>query len=272
MARVTHVKHARQRYEQKPARLDESGNPVKVPLTRSDGSPKMTRAKDGRPARPILITPMVDDRSKPLPMPKCGKCGVEIKPGDPYKHMTPRSGPYGGRRLNRCATCPTWQVWEYSSSWSARIDRAVHDAESMLDGADFASVEDAESVRDDVATSIRELAEEKEQAADNLEEGFGHETSQSEEIRDEADQLNNWADEIEGADIPEIEVEEVDCDDDEFHNEDREHGDDDECDQCGGSVGSPGTYTPEEPTEEQIDEWREQARQAIQEVLDNRPF
>lgn len=52
MARVTHVKKAQQRYETRPV-LDENGQPVKIALTKADGSPKMTSSKGGkRPWRP----------------------------------------------------------------------------------------------------------------------------------------------------------------------------------------------------------------------------
>ena len=101
---------------------------------------------------------------------------------------------------------PTWQVWEYSSSWSARIAQATDDFD-VVDAAE--SPEDVTSALDDVADAISELAEEKRESASNIEEGFGHATSQSEEAEQRADDLDGWADEIEQADIPDLpEVEE----------------------------------------------------------------
>jgi hypothetical protein len=260
MARVTFVKHARQRYEQKPANVDAEGRPVKVGLTQRDGSPKT----DKRGSQ-IFITPTVDDR--------CDKCGTQIKPGDPYKHISPRSGPYGGRRLNRCDTCPTWQVWEYSSSTSARAAQIQSEAETMLDGVDSAeSLADVESIRDDIAQSIREFAEEKGESADSLEEGFGHETSQSAEIREVADNLESWAYDVESVDLPDYpEAEEQDCDNSDFHNEDREVEDDEECPDCGGDVSNPGQVEGDEPDDDQIEEWRTECRDTIQGALDNCP-
>lgn len=201
MARVTHVKKAQARYHTKPV-LDDDGKPVKIALTRKDGSPKMTRAKGNRPARPVFITKTVADKTRPKPNYTCGKCGVEIKPGDPYKWIKPKSGPYGGRLMVRCAKCPTWQVWDYSSSLSANIARIEHDASEAIMSA--GTVEDAEAARDDAAQAIRDLAEQKREAASNIEGGFGHATSQSEELEQMADDLESWADDVEGVDLDDL--------------------------------------------------------------------
>ena len=79
MARVTHVKKAQQRYETKPV-LDADGNPVKIALTKADGSPKMTSAKGGkRTPRPVFITKTAPDKSKPKPKPS-PRPETELKP------------------------------------------------------------------------------------------------------------------------------------------------------------------------------------------------
>lgn len=196
MARVTHVKRARQRYKMVPT-LDESGQPIKVQVLRGDGQPKLSRK-----GRPIFQTQSTPDKTQPLPNRHCGRCNVEIKPGDPYKWIAPRSGPYGGRKLYRCGACPTWQVWEYSSSLSARIQQIQHDA--TTDVGDL----DSEGAMQDhlagVAEQIRELAEEKRESAQSIEEGFGHSTYQSDELNEQADSLDDWANEVESADVPEV--------------------------------------------------------------------
>src|SRR5690606_7844042 len=125
---------------------------------------------------------------------KCDNCGVEIKVGDPYKWIAPKSGPYGGTKRYRCSSCPTWQVWEYSSSLSARIAQIEHEANEAF--AQAKCIEDLEGARDAAADAIQELADEQREKADNIEDGFGHETQMSEELRQQGDDLEAWADEV----------------------------------------------------------------------------
>jgi DnaJ-class molecular chaperone len=49
---------------------------------------------------------------------------------------------------------------------------------------------------------VRDLAEEKRESAQNIENGFGHPTYQSEELTQQADDLETWADDIEQAEVP----------------------------------------------------------------------
>jgi len=206
MARVTHVKKAQQRYETKPV-LDENGQPVKIALTKKDGTPKMTRAKGSRAARPVFITKTEPDKSRPKPLHTCGKCGVTIQVGDPYKWIKPKSGPYGGRLMVRCGKCPTWQVWDYSSSLSAQVARIEHDATSAVDAAEDAG--DVEAALNDAAEAIRDLAAQKSEGAENIESGFGHATYQSEELAQQAEDLEGWADEVEATEVEALDA--FDC-------------------------------------------------------------
>lgn len=204
MARVTYVKKAQQRYETRPV-LDEHGQPVKIALTKKDGTPKTTSAKKG--SRPIFITKTVADKTRPKPNHVCGKCRTEIQPGQPYKWIKPKSGPYGGRLMVRCDSCPTWQVWDYSSSLSAQVARIEHDAANAVDNAE--STDDVTAALTDAADAIRDLAEQKREGASNIESGFGHATYQSEELEQTADDLDAWADDVEGADLDDLET--FDC-------------------------------------------------------------
>lgn len=195
MARVTYVKKAQQRYAMVPV-LDENGQPKRTPVLRKDGSQKTTKH-----GRPVFMKVTVADKTKPLPNEKCGKCGVEIKPGMPYKHISPKSGPYGGRKLYRCAACPTWQVWEYSSSMAARLAQMEDTCSTEI--ANALSADDVQSALSAMAEEVRALSEEKREGASNIEEGFGHPTYASEELEQIADDLENWADEIESVSVPE---------------------------------------------------------------------
>lgn len=196
MARTTFVKKAQQRYATVPV-LNEDGTPKRTPVMRKDGTQKTTKH-----GRPVFLTVTVADKTKPLPMPTCGKCGKTIEVGQPYKHISPKSGPYGGRTLYRCADCPNWNVWEYSYSLSARTAQIAHDFWGEIDNAE--TEDDVTGALENAAQAVRDLAEEKRESAQNIEDGFGHPTSASEDLEQVADDLENWADEIESADVPEV--------------------------------------------------------------------
>lgn len=257
MARVTNVKKAQQRYATVPL-LDGSGNQKTTPVLRSDGSPKTD--KKGHAIVRRLTT---EDKTKPLPNHTCDKCRKEITVGSPYKWIAPKSGPYGGTKRYRCGECPTWEVWEYSSSLSARISQITAD----FDVSEAESKEEVEEALNAIAEQIKELAEEKREGASNIEDGFGHATSMSDELNETADNLDSWADEIEQVDVPDYpEPEEGDCEEcggtgkievvqngssGIMHSEET-------CEACNGEK----VFTPDEPTEDQIDEWRSEVEDA----------
>jgi len=262
MARTYYVKRAQQRYETKPV-LNEDGT--------QKMSPKMRHGKQmtSKSGRPVFMKVTERDLTRPKPMPQCSKCGVVIEVGQPYKYTETYN-----RTIIRCEACPTPQPWEYSSSLSARVAQLEHEANQACDAA--TDLESLEAARDDFAAEVRSLAEEKEEAAQNMEDGFGHSTYQSDEIRDVAEQLSSWADDIESVDFPELpEPEEVDCEEcggtGEVDDESDPKAEDYEdglpaqvsCPECDGT----GQVTAEEPSEEQMEEWLEQAREALQEQI-----
>lgn len=261
MARITYVKKAQQRYETVPA-LDDEGNQKVVPMMRKDGTPKLTKS-----GRPVVMRLTVNNKTQPLPNRKCDKCGEEIAVGQPYKHMSPKSGPYGGRMLIRCDTCPSWNVWEYSSSLSARVAEATHD----FDVSNAESEDEVTDALSTVAEAIREIASEKRESAENMESGFGHATYQSDELNETADSLDSWADEIENADVPSMpEPEDEDCEDCEGTGEVHYVADGENAEQtvqCENCVGT-GKVEASEPNEEQMDEWRSEVESACDIVND----
>ncbi len=139
---------------------------------------------------------------------------------------------FGGIVRYRCMACPNWQPWEYSDSLSARIMQIQNETVDSTGWEDG----DAESRAGEIAEMIRELASEKQEALDNMPDGL-RDASEYAEIPDE---LESWANEIEQAgtehDYPEAEDEDSD------------------------------------PTEEAVEEWRENAQQAIQDALDESPL
>jgi hypothetical protein len=259
MARVTHVKRAQQRYRTKPV-LDENGEQKQTPVMNSRGEQKTTKG-----GRPVFFRITERDLEHPLPLLRCDHCGKDIELGTPYKWIQP----HGRGQMSRHAGCPTWNVWEYSNSLSARIAQIqAGDPDSPE------SPEDITSWLEEKAGEIRELAEEKRESASNIEDGFGHATYQSDELNDIAEQLDSWADEVEQAEVPDFpEPEDEDCEECggsgsiELPEDADPELDSDVCPECGGG----GQVTADEPTEEQLDEWREAAIEAAREALDNCP-
>lgn len=183
------------------------------------------------------------------PLHTCDKCAKEIPVGSPYKHISIKTGPRSSRTLVRCDGCPAWHVWEYSNSASARTAQIIHEAQESLYSAE--SSDDATSALQDAADQARELAEEKREAAQNIEDGFGHATSQSEELTDLADQLEDWATSMEQAAIPDY-PDPTDAECEECAGKGTGGGDMDTCRECGGSGH------PSEPTDDQLDEWHDE--------------
>ena len=82
------------------------------------------------------MTLTVVDKTKPKPLYNCSACGKPIEIGTPYKHISPKSGPYGGHKMTRHESCPSWQVWDYSNSLSAQLSRISYDFGNEIDQAE----------------------------------------------------------------------------------------------------------------------------------------
>jgi hypothetical protein len=191
MPRIHVVKKAQARYEMKTV-TNPDGSPKQTPVMRN-GVQRTTKK-----GKPIFRTVTVEDKSKPKPNRKCDKCGKEIKVGDPYK-WTEIKMTYGGMKKVRCMDCPSWKQSELTMSKMS----GVYAAQEMVEDTDVLSVEDLESLRDDAVSQIEEVAQEYEDSATNIEEGFGHSTSMSEELNEKAESLRSWADEIQSVDFEE---------------------------------------------------------------------
>ena len=284
MARITHVKSARQRFATVPVIDPATGEQKTTPvmLTRKvrqeNGEYTETKVqKKTKHGRPVFMKVTESDKNQPLPNYTCETCGGEIKVGDPYKHVTPKSGPYGGRTRRRCASCPTWEAWDLSNALWARIEQVISPAQTAVE--DAKAEHDADAVRsalEEAAQGIRDLAEEKTEAAQNMEDGFGHETEQSMELADQGGELEQWADEIESAEVPDFPEEpegEQECahcggsgEVDEPESEDSD-GDTVECSKCAGE----GQVEAMEVTEDQINDWETEVDQGA-DVLGSNPL
>lgn len=196
MPRVTHVKKAQQRYKTVPV-MGEDGQPKKTPVMRN-GVQKTTKR-----GVPVFMKVTKADKSQPLPeldcdYPGCDINGGKIAVGTPYKHITPKSGPYGGYQRNRHAEHPNWAPWEYSSSLSARVAQVQSEAGDLISSYEFSAPEDFDDLKQQVVDMASELRDEKEEAVNNMPEGLA-EGSQAQE---QYEALEQWVDEIDGCDAP----------------------------------------------------------------------
>lgn len=135
----------------------------------------------------------------------CGKCRKAIEPGMPYQWWANRSpGMRGGSRRVRCMDCtPTLAERTPGRRGQWMMMEAALEEEIAV----CATFEDLEATAQSVADQIREFAQEFIDGADNMESGFGHETSTSAELRERGENIEAVADEIEqlSFDIPEEE-------------------------------------------------------------------
>lgn len=278
MARVTHVKKAQQRYEQVPVIDPETGEQKRVPVMKNG-----TQKTDKR-GRPVFMRLTQEDRTRPKEPLRCDfpGCSVDpepgkILPGQAYKWIKPKSGPYGGSQKNRHEEHPSWHVWEYSSSMSARLAQISHDFWEAIDSCE--TEDDVQSALDDAGSAIEELAEEKRESASNIEEGFGHPTEKSEELEGIADELESWKDEITGQSIPDLPEPDdryfIEGPDGSRHGDENGYDDEDEARAALDTMvdeltleGSADDYEivaepGEDPSEDQLQEWRDQVRDEL---------
>lgn len=171
---------------------------------------------------------------------KCELHGEEIKPGDSYKHVTIKTGPRSSHTRYRCAASPNWKRWELSSSLDARVEQIQYEGANSLEGAE--TKDDFESMTESLAEEIEGLAEEKRESGQNMEDGFGHPTQQSESLEEIADSLDEWAQAIRDA---------ANNLDDAPEENDASYADD------------PEQY------EDDLEQWQESARDEVQQALDD---
>jgi hypothetical protein len=209
MARVTHVKKAQQRYETVPVIDEATGEQKVTPVMGRDGEQKVSKRG------PVFMRVTMADKTKPLPPLECDFNGCDITdgkilPGQAYQHITPKSGPYGGRQRSRHEAHPSWQIWEYSYSVSAQAAQVQNDMHETIDGFEFTDVSDFDALRDEVAEMADAFVSDREEALSNMPEGL-QDGSQAQEYVEMAE---SWKDEIEQASVPDGGTEEdcADCD------------------------------------------------------------
>lgn len=137
----------------------------------------------------------------------CRFCGKSIEYGQPYKWFASKIGRMS-RRSNYHQGCKIPPSHRTTSKMGT-----IYDAQE-----EFVAGDSPDEIRNNVsafAEVVREVAEEYRESAQNMEEGFGHSTYQSDELTDRADQLESWADDLDSVDIEDDEPTEDDLDEDE---------------------------------------------------------
>lgn len=143
---------------------------------------------------------------------KCRACGDELPAGAAYRWIKPRYG----SKVVRClkAECRFRSSDLTSSDKLARVYSAQETLEDAIAGWDGEDGEDVKQALTDAAEEIRDVASEYESSADSIESAFSS-SSTADECREKAEALESWADEIESAgdEIPDRpEPEDVDAD------------------------------------------------------------
>lgn len=160
------------------------------------------------------------------PQGNCGKCGKAIEIGMAYIHWSNRATKAGrGWRRVRCTDreCfPRRSEYSTTSDKLAQLMDAQDDAGNTIDNT--AEISELEAALESAAEIARSVGEEYEESAQNIEDGFGHETYVSEEIREKAQACESWADALESAaqDLEEFEDEQDEDEDDEEYEARRE--------------------------------------------------
>lgn len=179
MAKVFHVKKARNRYE-----TVDTGE--RIPVIEKDGQQKKTKNDDL-----VFRKKTVIDYSKPKPPFICNACSKPIEVGQSYKWVEIKTAVTEKKIEYRCETCPDWFSWELSSNVFSRCDEVEHFGLLALDQCTN-SVEVRE-VFAQTSKTISSIVTNYLTAAQTMDAGFGHETGVSRNHRANAAILNDWA-------------------------------------------------------------------------------
>jgi len=149
----------------------------------------------------------------------CYTCHEDIVEGDAYAWNQPSRYSMRYNWHTRCAP-PRPSALEANEKRSAAM-AAFEDGYDALDqmrnaeyGEDFDPEAFVEEIKDNVFTTVadavREAGELWRESATNIEEGFGHPTSMSEEYEGYADEVESVADDVESIDLDEYDEEQWD--------------------------------------------------------------
>lgn len=141
----------------------------------------------------------------------CGKCRKEIVPGMSYQWWANRSpGMRGGHKKIRCMDCPP-SLADRTPGRAGEWMRMEEEIEQTI--SNIGTHDDLESTAAEIADRIRDFGQGFVDGADNMEEGFGHETSTSSELRERGEEIQGVADSLEYLSFEEFDPDDMDEDD-----------------------------------------------------------
>jgi len=127
---------------------------------------------------------------------ECGRCKSPIAAGDAYLWWT--TGFRSKAKSKRCEACGPPPLSDRESNYKrAAILAASEDFHGTI--IDCLDREAIVCALESLAEALQEAASMFEESADSIEEGFGHETSQSEEQREHAAAVESAAEDVESA-------------------------------------------------------------------------
>lgn len=176
----------------------------------------------------------------------CATCRKEIVPGDSYRYADLKTGPTSGFTRYWCSGCTPRASQLTSNDRLSRLYAANESVSDVLAGAwEFASLAEALS---SAADEAREVGEEYEESASNMEEYFQG-SSQVDEIREKGEACTEWADALQEA------------------ANDIENLSEDECGQCGEKEEADAHNEDSEDFEHEFEIDRSEAESKAEEVL-----
>ena len=127
---------------------------------------------------------------------KCRRCGHEIEAGEPYKYLDKRMGftRFYTMRIIYCAQHFP-KASELAAGKTSQLLSICEGLTETIDGAE--SAENITDAMSSAASDIESLADEYQEGADNIEQGFQHETEQSQAMAEKGEELRTWAGELE---------------------------------------------------------------------------
>jgi len=126
----------------------------------------------------------------------CQSCGKPIEVGQSYRWIKFR---YAGTR-KRHSTCPSFRPSDMTNAKYGQVYAAMESAEDALDGlSEFDSLDEVQEILNDCAEQAREVGEEYEESASNMESAFPNGAPKIDEIRESAEACEDFATTLEDA-------------------------------------------------------------------------
>lgn len=120
----------------------------------------------------------------------CRACGGEIAYGQPYKWFKQKRA-RGGVKISYHPGCPILP----SHRTTSRMGQ-VYDAQAEFDAYSCEGVDELKVGLEVLAEVVVSVADEYRESVENMEAGFGHRTSQADELEERAEALEAWAEEL----------------------------------------------------------------------------